>query len=143
MFLFKPRPTIYASLTLLAMALVACNGGGDDHSVVTNTSVPPAPPANRNVVDSAPVPDVPAFVDNIATNQRGDARFATLDTNAGVRLASRFLDLWHPLTEIVDAGVTAPAVGSFPAITPSTWTGLSMRMELRRFTSIHRSPSRG
>lgn len=67
---------------------------------------------------------VPAFVDNIATNQRGDARYATLGTNAGVRLFTRFLDLWQPLTEIVDAGVSAPANGSFPAVVASTWTGL-------------------
>src|SRR6201999_3849483 len=64
-----------------------------------------------------------AFVDNIATNQRGDARFATLATNAGVRVVSRFLDLWGPTTQIVDAGVNAPSVGMFPAITQSTWTG--------------------
>ncbi|MFC0397667.1 acid phosphatase [Paraburkholderia rhizosphaerae] len=110
--------TVMSSLLLLA----AC--GGSDGNSSTNASTPPAPPPDQQFVDSAPVPDVPAFVDNIATNQRNDARFATLDTNAGVRLVSRFLDLWHPLTEIVDAGVTASAVGSFPAITPSAWTGL-------------------
>ncbi|MEJ1268801.1 hypothetical protein WDV93_23130 [Pantoea ananatis] len=67
---------------------------------------------------------VPAFIDNIATNQRGDARFATLDTNAGVRVVSGFLALWRPRTLKVDAGVTAPAREGFAAITPSDCTGL-------------------
>ena len=109
-------------LSLLASiaALAAC-GGGNGQS--TNASIP-APPATPSFVDSAEIPDVPAFVDNIATNQRGDARYATLGTNAGVRVVSRFLDIWQPLTEIVDAGVSAPANGSFPAVVQSTWTGL-------------------
>ncbi|PMS15972.1 hypothetical protein C0Z18_24900 [Trinickia dabaoshanensis] len=109
-------------LSLLASiaALAAC-GGGNGQS--TNASIP-APPPTPSFVDSAQIPDVPAFVDNIATNQRGDARYATLGTNAGVRVVSRFLDIWQPLTEIVDAGVSAPANGSFPAVVQSTWTGL-------------------
>ncbi|WP_275760506.1 acid phosphatase [Ralstonia pseudosolanacearum] len=112
-----------------ALALTACGGGDDntaagDNSVATVQAIP-APPADPGFVDSAPVAtSVPAFVDNIATNQRGDARYATLGTNAGVRLFTRFLDLWQPLTEIVDAGVSAPANGSFPAVVASTWTGL-------------------
>ncbi len=111
-----------------ALALTAC-GGGDDtttgDSTVATVQAIPAPPADPGFVDSAPVvTSVPAFVDNIATNQRGDARYATLGTNAGVRLFTRFLDLWQPLTEIVDAGVSAPANGSFPAVVASTWTGL-------------------
>ncbi|WP_057391895.1 acid phosphatase [Ralstonia solanacearum] len=111
-----------------ALALTAC-GGGDDNttgdSTVATVQAIPAPPADPGFVDSAPVAtSVPAFVDNIATNQRGDARYVTLGTNAGVRLFTRFLDLWQPLTEIVDAGVSAPANGSFPAVVASTWTGL-------------------
>src|SRR5215475_8780914 len=89
-----PAATVMSSVLLLA----AC--GGSDGNSSTNASAPPAPPPDQQFVDSAPIPDVPAFVDNIASNQRNDARFATLDTNAGVRLVSRFLDLWHPLTEI-------------------------------------------
>ncbi|CAB3762173.1 acid phosphatase [Paraburkholderia humisilvae] len=116
------RLALHATVLSSAVLLAACGGSDVDGS--PDASTPPAAPPDQKFVDSAPVPDVPAFVDNIATNQRGDARFATLDTNAGARLVSRFLDLWHPLTEIVDAGVTAPAVGSFPAIVPSTWTGL-------------------
>jgi autotransporter-associated beta strand protein len=113
---FPLRLLLLASLT----ALAAC-GGGNGQS--TSASIP-APPPTPNFVDSAAIPDVPAFVDNIATNQRGDARYATLGTNAGVRVVSRFLDIWQPLTEIVDAGVSAPANGSFPAVVQSTWTGL-------------------
>ncbi|WP_408436346.1 acid phosphatase [Paraburkholderia sp. RL18-101-BIB-B] len=114
---------LHATLILSVLLVAACGGGSDGNHSATNASAPPPPP-DPTFVDNAPIPDVPAFVDNIATNQRGDARFAALNTNAGVRLVSRFLDIWSPLTEIVDAGVSAPAVGSFPAIVPSTWTGL-------------------
>ena len=65
------------------------------------------------------------FVDNVASNQRGDARYATAATNAGVRVLIGMLDIWKPLTEIVDAGVTAPAVAGFPAVT----IGLDRRAE--------------
>lgn len=112
---FPLRLTVLASVA----ALTACGGSNNPA-----TSSIPAPPADPAYVDNAAIPDVPAFVDNIATNQRGDARYATLGTNAGVRVVSRFLDIWQPLTEIVDAGVSAPANGSFPAIVQSTWTGL-------------------
>ncbi|MGN6318663.1 phosphatase PAP2 family protein [Trinickia sp.] len=117
-----PRSALLLRLAALSTvaALTACGGGNDS----TTTSAIPAPPADQGFVDSAAIPDVPAFVDNIATNQRGDARYATLSTNAGVRLAARFLDLWQPLTMLVDAGVSAPANGSFPAVATSTWTGL-------------------
>lgn len=64
------------------------------------------------------------YVDYASTNQRGDARYATVATNAGVRVVSGFLDLWKPSTLLVDAGVAAAANGSFPAITASTWTGI-------------------
>lgn len=119
-------------LTVLAsvVALAACGGSNDSSTpTASNTSTTatasiPAPPADPGFVDNAAIPDVPAFVDTIATNQRGDARYATLATNAGVRVVSRFLDIWQPLTEIVDAGVSAPANGSFPAVVQSTWTGL-------------------
>ncbi|WP_058048363.1 acid phosphatase, partial [Janthinobacterium sp. Ant5-2-1] len=56
--------------------------------------------------------------------QRGDARYATAATNAGVRVLAGMLDIWKPLTEIVDAGVSAPAVDGFPAVVPSAWTGV-------------------
>lgn len=92
--------------------------------VLMNSAVAAPPPADPGFSDSAPPPNVPAFVDTIATNQRGDARFATLDTNAGVRVVSGFLTLWRPRTLRVDAGVTAPARDGFPAITPSDCTGL-------------------
>ncbi|GAB2904652.1 phosphatase PAP2 family protein [Paraburkholderia jirisanensis] len=114
-----------STAVLLSALLSACGGDNNNGNASSTASVAaPAPPPDRGFVETAPIPAVPAFVDNIATNQRGDARFATLDTNAGVRIASRFLDLWQPLTLLVDAGVTAPANGTFPAIVPSTWTGL-------------------
>src|SRR5258708_7310178 len=98
---------LHATLILSVLLVAACGGGSDGNHSATNASAPPPPP-DPTFVDNAPIPDVPAFVDNIATNQRGDARFAALNTNAGVRLVSRFLDIWSPLTEIVDAGVSAP-----------------------------------
>ncbi|WAC75875.1 phosphatase PAP2 family protein [Roseateles sp. SL47] len=96
---------------------------GDDGAVATL----PAMPAGLGTTDTAAVQDtttVPPFVDNAATNQRGDARYATLETNAGVRVVSGFLKVWKPSTLIVDAGVTAAANGSFPAVVASTWSGI-------------------
>ncbi|MDY7539835.1 phosphatase PAP2 family protein [Undibacterium sp. 5I1] len=112
-----------------ALALVACGGSSNDNtsnSVQADVAlVVPSAPADLGFVDTAPVlASVPAFVDNVASNQRGDARYATLDTNAGVRVLAGFKTIWQPLTDIVDAGVSAPAVGNFPAVIPSVWTGL-------------------
>jgi autotransporter-associated beta strand protein len=122
---YRMRLSLHAALVSSVLMLTACGGDDVTNNGSTNASAPAAPP-DPKFVDSAPVPDVPAFVDNIATNQRGDARFATVGTNAGVRLVSRYLDLWLPLTLLVDAGVSAPAVGTFPAIVASTWTGRPM-----------------
>ncbi|MFZ6760732.1 phosphatase PAP2 family protein [Undibacterium sp. Ji50W] len=113
-----------AMMVSTALLLVAC-GGSSTPAAVDAPLVIPSPPADPGVVDTAPVAaNVPAFVDNVATNQRGDARYATLDTNAGVRVLAGFRDIWKPLTEIVDAGQTAPAVDNFPAVVTSKWTGL-------------------
>ncbi len=117
----RTRFPLRLALLSSVAALAACGGGNNSN---LTTAATPAPPADPGFVDAAPIPDVPAFVDNIATNQRGDARYATLATNAGVRVVARFLDLWQPLTLLVDAGVSASANGSFPAVTQSTWTGL-------------------
>jgi autotransporter-associated beta strand protein len=105
-----------------ALALAAC--GGSDNNAPQLLAIPAAP-ADAGAADTAPAPaNVPAFVDNAATNQRGDARYATAATNAGVRVLIGMLDIWKPLTEIVDAGQTAPAVAGFPAVTASVWTGV-------------------
>jgi autotransporter-associated beta strand protein len=104
----------------VALALTACGGANP----VDAPLVIPAAPADQGQADAVPVPAVTAFVDTIATNQRGDARYATLDTNAGVRVLAGFKDIWKPLTEIVDAGVTAAAVAGFPAVVASSWTGV-------------------
>lgn len=118
-------PVSLTSLVLAistALALAGCGGSANQAEVPLTI---PAAPLDQGFVDTAPVAaSVPAFVDNVASNQRGDARYATLSTNAGVRVLAGFKDIWQPLTEIVDAGVTAPAVGSFPAVVPSVWTGL-------------------
>ena len=111
----------FAACLVATAAVTAC--GGNDGTALT---IPDAP-AGTGTTDSAPVADataVPPYVDLAYTNQRGDARYATLATNAGVRVVSRFLDLWTPSTLLVDAGVTAAANGSFPAVAPSTWTGI-------------------
>jgi autotransporter-associated beta strand protein len=106
-----------------ALTLVAC-GGSDNNSAAEAPLVIPAPPVDQGAADSAPVPAVTAFVDTVATNQRGDARYATLSTNAGVRVLGGMLAVWKPLTELVDAGSPAPAVDGFPAVTASLWTGV-------------------
>ncbi|MGY4724035.1 phosphatase PAP2 family protein [Burkholderia pyrrocinia] len=124
MFASPSRLPLHVAALSTAILLAACGGGDDVVATSSTNAAVPAPPADPGFVDSAPVPSVPAFVDNVATNQRGDARYATLSTNAAVRVVSRFLDLWQPSTMLVDAGVTAPANGAFPAISPSACTGL-------------------
>ncbi|WP_126879450.1 acid phosphatase [Paraburkholderia kururiensis] len=119
-------PHAFAMAVAVSFLVAACGGGGvSDNAPPATVAKVPSPPADPGFVDSAPVQaNVLAFVDNAATNQRGDARYATMSTNAGVRVLNGFRTLWQPLTDLVDAGVNAPAVGSFPAITASTWTGL-------------------
>ncbi|UQO43655.1 phosphatase PAP2 family protein [Burkholderia multivorans] len=124
MFASSNRFALHVAALSSAIVLAACGGGDDVVATDTPQAAVPAPPPDPGFVDSAPVPSVPAFVDTIATNQRGDARYATLSTNAAVRVLSRFLDLWQPSTMLVDAGVSAPANGAFPAISPSTCSGL-------------------
>ena len=119
--LVRPRP-LSSFIVLCAMLTLSACGSSDD--VQSSAAVVPAPPADPGIVDSASIPPVPAFVDNAASNQRNDAHFATLDTNAGVRVVARFLDLWQPSTMIVDAGATAPAVDGFPAVVASTCSGI-------------------
>jgi len=117
-FHFLPR-----SLYLAISAGFLMAGCGDGDAPWTT----PAAPTGLGSVDTAAVPNeatVLPFVDNAATNQRGDARYATLATNAGVRVAAGFLDIWTPSSLVVDAGVSAAANGSFPAVVASTWTGI-------------------
>ena len=117
----RRRPLAVAIGAVLALS--AC-GGSDHHDDADTVLVIPPAPADQGAADTAPVPAVTAFVDTVASNQRGDARYATLATNAGVRVLGGMLDIWKPVTEIVDAGVTAPAVDGFPAIAASTWSGV-------------------
>lgn len=114
--LLSSRPQILA--LSIALALSACGGSSEEPLVI------PSAPADQGAAEVVPLPATMAFVDTIPTNQRGDARYATLSTNAGVRVLGGFLDVWKPLTEIVDAGVSAPAVDSFTAVVPSAWSGV-------------------
>ena len=123
MHLIPGRRRLIAISIASLFALAACGGGGNDDNTVSALQAP----QGVGHADSAPVADeqsVLPFVDYAYTNQRGDARYATLDTNAGVRVVSGFLDIWKPSTLIVDAGVTAAANGSFPAVVASSWTGI-------------------
>ncbi|UXH80853.1 phosphatase PAP2 family protein [Roseateles amylovorans] len=117
----------------LALALISgfllagCGGGSDDGNDSPVAVVLPDAPKGLGTVETAPVQDatkVLPFVDYAYSNQRGDARYATLETNAGVRVVSGFLQIWKPSSLIVDAGTTAAANGSFPAVVQSTWTGI-------------------
>jgi autotransporter-associated beta strand protein len=118
------RGVVAASTAVFLLG--ACGGNSDDgNSAPATVAAVPAPPADPGFVDTAPAQtSVAAFVDNVATNQRGDARYATMATNAGVRVLNGFRTLWQPLSDIVDAGVTAPAANGFPAVVASTWTGV-------------------
>ena len=136
------------AMTLVAaLCLSACGGGGNSVVVDGAASTPattapatptpaaptpvplvvPGPPSDLGFTDSAPVPDqtaVPPYVDFAFSNQRGDARYATAATNAGVRVVAGMLDIWKPSTQLVDAGSPAPANGTFPAVAVSSWTGI-------------------
>ena len=121
------RAGTYAVTALVLVSSLAACGGDDDTAPVAVAPQTPSAPAGLGSVDTAPVPDaatVIPFIDTIATNERGDARYATLQTNAGVRVLGGMLDVWKPSTLLVDAGQSAPANGNFPAVTPSTWTGI-------------------
>lgn len=108
-------------LAALASLWTAGCGGSD-----TDPLLPvPAEPAGLGIADTAEPPaGVLAYVDTGASNQRGNPCMSTLDTNAGVRVLSGFLDIWAPSTLLVDAGQTAAAANGCPAVARSTWTGL-------------------
>jgi len=126
----KSSPLVRHPLSLAlaaALSLTAC--GGDDDTVAPSNDVVAIPEAPKGLgsVDTAPAAaeaTTPPYVDNSATNQRGDARYATKETNAGVRLVAGFLDVWQPSTLLVDAGSPAAARDGFPAVVASTWTGI-------------------
>ncbi|SAI13988.1 autotransporter serine protease [Bordetella ansorpii] len=119
---------VRATTLAVLLALAAC---GSDHDDDTSDSgnqesayVVPGPPAGLGTTDVAPLPTASAFVDFAYSNQRGDARYATVDTNAGVRVLKGYLDVWTPSTLLVDAGVSAAAVDGFPAVAQSNWSGI-------------------
>ncbi|MDQ7990962.1 MAG: phosphatase PAP2 family protein [Candidatus Dactylopiibacterium sp.] len=119
----------HASLTLAALAslgLTACGGSDDTSSPLAETPVVvPAEPAGLGRADTAEPPaGVPAYVDTGATNQRGVACNATLETNAGVRVLKGFLDLWTPRSAFVDADQAAPAADGCAAVAKSDWDGV-------------------
>lgn len=110
-----------------ALSLVACGGNDSVDTTAATPATPSAPtaPTGLGKEDTAPVAsNVAAYVDNGATNVRGDACHATVDTNAGVRVVSGFLDIWTPRSLLVDAGQTAAANGTCAAITASDWSGI-------------------
>lgn len=116
------RPSLAFAISLVVV-LASC---GLDHELPIDPSTLTAP-SGVGHPDIALVTDeaiTPPYVDNAATNQRGDARYATMQTNAGVRVVAGFLDLWTPSTLLVDASVTAPGTGAFPAVVASSWTGI-------------------
>ena len=113
------RLTLTASLLLSALGLTACNSDN-------NTRFdPPAAPTGLGYEATADANSaVTAYIDAGASNQRGKACFATVDTNAGVRVVSEFLKIWQPRSLFVDAGTTAAADGSCPAVVASDWDGI-------------------
>ncbi|KAJ3130789.1 hypothetical protein HK100_007479 [Physocladia obscura] len=114
--------TITKTLTLTT--IVATSASSPTTTTAATTISLPAAPTGLGFVDTAPTPTVLPFVDYAYTNVRNDACHVNVSTNAGVRLLVKYLDIWTPSTEIVDAGVTLPADGSCPAVVASNWTGI-------------------
>lgn len=106
----------------MLLAVTAC-GGGDEVDDSTAVTIPAAP-AGLGYSETAPVPGALAFVDAAHTNQRDNPCLVTVETNAGVRVLSGFLDMWTPSTLLVDAGVNLPAANGCPAVTASAWSGI-------------------
>ncbi len=112
--------TLTAALVLSALGLVACNDSDSEISYVAPTA-----PVGVGYEETAdPASNVTAYVDAGASNQRGKACMATLETNAGVRVAAEFLKIWQPRSQLVDAGQTAAADGTCAAVTASDWDGI-------------------
>jgi len=124
----KHRPLI--SLLLATAVAAGCSsdsdhdsppddgGGGDSYAL-------PPPPVGTGAEATAGIAaGVVAYVDDGATNVRTDPCHVTVDTNAGLRVLRRFLDVWRPSTMMVDAGVTLASSGACPAVTPATWSGI-------------------
>lgn len=115
-------------LNALCLSILSCSvlfTGCNDHDSDTTSDATTQPPKGLGYEDTAPVSsNLNAVVDSWATNQRGDARYATVETNAGVRVLSGYLDVWTPSSLLVDAGVSAEARDGFPAVKASNWTGI-------------------
>lgn len=118
------RWTLRAPVLAMLVALAACGGDGDQDVGATEPVAVPAAPAGLGYAETAPVPAVPAFVDTAHTNQRDNPCMVTVETNAGVRVLSGFLDVWTPSTPLVDAGVNLAAANGCPAVTASAWSGV-------------------
>lgn len=109
-----------------SLAMTACGGGGSS----TSSSSIPAAPVGLGYAETADAPSgVQAYIDTGASNQRGKACMATLETNAGVRVIKGMLDIWAPRAAAdgkvyVDADVSAPLDGSCLAVAKSDWTGI-------------------
>ncbi len=126
--MFHPRVLDTRLLaTAIAASLLLLSGCSSDESWT-----PPAAPTGMGHEETAPVANetfVPPYVVHGYSNQRGDARYATKETNAAARLGTGFLNIWAPLAAsdgivYVDAGVSADAHGSFPAVAKSAWSGV-------------------
>lgn len=115
-----PSVTTPVALAVLiaTLGLTACHGGED------NAVAPTIPTGLGYAASAASNTNVLAYVDTGDTNQRGVACDATVDTNAGVRVVREYLKIWQPRSLFVDAGVSAAANGSCPAVTASDWSGI-------------------
>ncbi|VFR18727.1 serine protease [plant metagenome] len=134
---FQRNKLAYAVFLACAISLAGCGGGDSSSPAVPDEPVTPThpdtptEPADPDFVDSAPVNDaVTAYVDASYSNTQNNVCHVTVDTNAGIRLADGFLDIWTPATLLADAGRGARAAGTdpvtgeaCPAVPAGTWDG--------------------
>ncbi len=145
---FQKSKLAYAVLLACALGLAGCSSSDDsnDPPASEDTTSPvepgtpgepgepspePTEPADPDFVDSAPVNTaVKAYSDFSYSNAHNNACYVTVETNAGVRIADGFLDIFEPVTLLADAGMgnlparTDPVTGeACPAMPAGTWNG--------------------
>lgn len=102
-----PKRQLWMVALLASLSLAACGGGSGIDA--------PSVPTGVGAADTAPVPDTSSilpYVDHALTS--GVSTNTTMETNAGVRLLKRFLDVWTPTLQAVETASWSGVPGTAP-----------------------------